>query len=43
MAISRSNMPKQMQGKMKRKNYRVGGKVRGCGCAKRSVKKAKMY
>ena len=57
--MMRSNMNKQMSGKMKEKmmkkdkmGYVEGGRVkkkkssskaRGCGMAKRGVKKAKMY
>lgn len=89
MAISRANLPKQMEGKMKnrkkagkcsakgykeggslkmvekngkkvpfyaadgegkmmaggkvKKAYKSGGKVRGCGMAKKGTRKAKMY
>ena len=43
--VNRSNMPKQMKYKCggKVKKMASGGKVRGCGRAKRGVKKAKMY
>jgi len=48
--VNRSNMEKQMKyrkGGMtscgSKKKMAAGGKVRGCGAAKRGVKKAKMY
>jgi hypothetical protein len=45
--VMRSNMEKQTKyrkgGMCKSKKMASGGKVRGCGAAKRGVKKAKMY
>ena len=39
--MNRSDMKKQMEGS-KKKSYAKGGKVRGAGCAKQGVSKAKM-